>query len=344
MQLVCQNKVHNKVKNSGFDISNRRYIGSKAKLVDWILSSVNIHKEQSICDLFAGSGVVAHKFINIPSINQIVLNDILLSNEIIYNAFFLGQSADWYLLNELKDLFNNIELNENYFSDNFSDKYFSHNDCLKIGSIREYIEILSLDKLHIDILLTSLIYSIDKIANTVGHYEAYIKKQIPEDKFVFELINPIKHNKQVSIYRQNANDLASEIKTDIVFIDPPYNSRQYSRFYHIYENLVAWEKPILTGSALKPSPSNMSEYCRTNAPKELNRLIKDLDCNLILLTYNNTYNSKSKSSQNKISFDEIVAILEQKGKLTIKEKEHHYFNAGKTDFKEHKEFLFIVEL
>lgn len=257
----------------------------------------------------------------------------------------MGQDADFKVLEELKEYFNQaLKLEENYFSQHFSDKFFSYKDCVKIGSIREHIESLNLDKLNKDILLTSLIYSMDKIANTVGHYEAYRKKEILQDRFIFELISPIKHDKNIMIERKDANELAKTLKIDLVFIDPPYNSRQYSRFYHLYENLVQWKKPKLYGAALKPSCENMSEYCRSNAKKELSDLIEKLDCKRIALTYNNTYNSKSSSSQNKIGFKDLVEILSQKGKLSVKEKAHSFFNSGKTDFKEHKEFLFIVEV
>ncbi|EAJ0325929.1 DNA adenine methylase [Campylobacter lari] len=333
------------MQDNSFDISNRRYIGSKAKLVKWIFENLNLENIESICDIFAGSGVIASNFTKKPQIKNIILNDLLYSNELIYSAFLLGQNINFKPLLELTNLFNNkLDLKPNYFSDNFSDKFFSYNDCLKIGSIREYIAFLQIDDISKNILLASLIYSMDKIANTVGHYEAYRKSHIPQDKFVFKLIKPIKHNKTIQIYRQNANNLAKEIKADLIFIDPPYNSRQYSRFYHIYENLVEWKKPKLSGIALKPIANNMSEYCRSNASKELENLIANLKCKKIALTYNNTYNSKSKSSQNKISFSEIENILKQKGKVTIKEKKHNYFNTGKTKFNEHKEYLFIVEV
>lgn len=61
---------------------------------------------------------------------------------------------------------------------------------------------MNLDKLNKDILLTSLIYSMDKIANTVGHYEAYRKKEILQDRFIFELISPIKHDKNIMIEKK----------------------------------------------------------------------------------------------------------------------------------------------
>lgn len=87
-------------------------------------------------------------------------------------------------------------------------------------------------------------------------------------------IEPLK-TKNVSIFRKDANLLAKEIETDIAYIDPPYNSRQYSRFYHVLENLTQWKKPKLYGTALKPDPENMSDYCRVQAKQRLAELIND---------------------------------------------------------------------
>ena len=73
----------------------------------------------------------------------------------------------------------------------------------------------------------------------------------------------------------DANQLVRKVKADIAFIDPPYNSRQYSRFYHILENIVQWKKPKLEGTALKPQAENMSEYCRSDAPRSICRFDKE---------------------------------------------------------------------
>ena len=100
------------------------------------------------------------------------------------------------------------------------------NDALLIGYIREFIyQETNLNEKEKNILLASLLYSADKAANTVGHYDAYIKgKHIP-DTFVFDLISPYQYdNKKIHISRQDANQLAKEISCDIVYIDPPYNT------------------------------------------------------------------------------------------------------------------------
>src|SRR5690606_26987113 len=104
-----------------------------------------------------------------------------------------------------------------------------------------------------------------------------------------------------------------ELQGDVVYIDPPYNSRQYSRFYHIYENLVQWKKPKLYGVALKPKPENMSKHCTVQARHSFKDLVENLKVKYIAVSYNNTYKSKSKSSENKIKFEEIIEILEGVG-------------------------------
>ena len=89
-------------------------------------------------------------------------------------------------------------------------------------------------------MLASLIYSADKSANTVGHYDAYRKINNIEDKFKFLPIEPIQHEKKITIHRKDANQLAKELNCDVVYVDPPYNSRQYSRFTQVQENITQW--------------------------------------------------------------------------------------------------------
>ena len=114
------------------------------------------------------------------------------------------------------------------------------------------------------------------------------------------------------------------MKADIAYIDPPYNSRQYNRFYHIYENLVKWEKPNLYGIALKPTPENSSLYCTVKAKKVFKDLIENLNVKYIAVSYNNTYKSKSHSSENKIKLEEIENIFKQNDETIVFEKSYKY--------------------
>lgn len=336
-----------------FEINNRRYTGSKYKIQNWIRKLVleNCVDSKSICDIFAGTGIITKTFID--DFNSFIINDFLFSNELIYKAFFEKQDYRSDLLSEFCNKFNNIDVNKiatNYVYENYSNKYFSVNDSKKIGYIREEIERnkYTLNQREYAILLASLIYSFDKVANTVGHYDAFIKKEIKNDLFVFDLINPIiknsKDNREIKIYREDANVLAGSIKSDITYIDPPYSSRQYSRFYHVIENIVKWEKPVLYGDALKPIPENISEYSKINAKLVFKDLIDRLDSKYIVVSYNNTYSSKSSSSKNKMSLEDIEEILKLKGVTSMHTISHQAFNAGKTNFNNHMEILFITKV
>ena len=340
----------------GFKISNRRYTGSKQKLLDWIRQ--NILNEitpdcESFCDLFAGTGVVTNALSR--DFRTFYINDFLFSNFVIYKAFFGNSSYEEGKLVSFKREFLSInpqECQKNYVSINYGGKFFSLNDSLLIGEIRERIEQLKLNHEINDrefcILLTSLIYSFDRCSNTVGHYEAYIKKPIKKDSFEFELIDPVVYlendERIFNITREDSNVLAREINADVVYIDPPYSSRQYSRFYHVIETITKWDKPKLYGTALKPAPENMSDYCSSKAIDAFRELIADLKCKFIFVSYNNTYNSKSNSSKNKMELQDMLKILQKKGNTKMLEKKHKAFNAGKTNMSNHKEILFVTEV
>ena len=332
-----------------YQIWNRRYTGSKYKLSEWIVDLINNNcTGTSFCELFAGTAIISRKML--PIAKEIYINDFLYSNEIIYNAFFSNEPYSRQKIDDYKREYINLnsdEIDDNYFSINFGGKFFSYNDSKLIGSIREDIELNSdkLSKKEKSILIASLIYSLDKSANTVGHYDAYIKGHKINDCFGFDLIEPYDVSKNtIHIYREDANKLIRDISCDIVYIDPPYNSRQYSRFYHILENIALWKKPELYGVALKPKAENMSEYCRSSATNVFRDLINNIKCKYIVVSYNNTYNSKSSSSKNKIALDDLENILKAKGDLLKFEKPYQAFNAGKTDFSNHREFIYIVKV
>jgi adenine-specific DNA-methyltransferase len=333
------------VKENHIQLHNRRYIGNKHKLIEWIFSIIN--KEcsgNSFADIFAGTGVISA--VATKHFGKVLLNDFLHSNYAIYRAFFGNEAWDKNKIDNIIKSYNNIysgDLEDNYFSKNFGGKFFSNNSAKIIGFIRENIEEnkKNLTEREYYMLIASLLYTADKIANTVGHFDAYFKKDFINDSFFMKPIDPIDAG-EISIFQEDTNVLAKKIKADVVYIDPPYNSRQYSRFYHVLETLTKWDKPKLYGVALKPDPENMSDYCRANAKEKFAELVRDIDAQFLVVSYNNTYDSKSNSSKNKITLQEIEKILQAKGKTKVFEKNYRHFNAGNTNFNNHKEYLFVT--
>lgn len=329
-------------------INNRRYIGNKFKLLPFIsgvLDSEQI-KFNSIADIFAGTGVVSEYFLD--NQKHVIINDILYSNFIFYTAWLSNEHYNPKLITEILDYYNNSDdyLKDNYFSDTFSNTYYHYEDAKKIGSIREHLESIKSILLNREyaIILASLLYSADKIANSVGHFESYLQKQpTPKGVYLKELsIKQYKYSPQ--IYQKDANTLIREIETDVLYIDPPYNSRQYINFYHVLENLAEWQKPKVFGKTLKMERENKkSSYSTAKAKSVLKDLVSNAKANYIALSYNNTYKANSIASINKISEQDILEILENIGHVKQFKMDYRYFNTGKTNFDNHQEILYLCK-
>jgi adenine-specific DNA-methyltransferase len=230
---------------------------------------------------------------------------------------------------------------------NFSDTYFSHDDCAKIGFIREDIESRyhsgEINLRERAILITALLYAMDKIAKTCGHYDAY--RQGVEFDMHLELQFPMAYtdnNEQNECFNMDSNELALQIQADLVYIDPPYNSRQYCDAYHLLENVARWEKPEVYGVAKKMDRTNLkSRYCTRSAAIAFEELIQRLNCRYILFSYNNMATKGNDRSNAKISDEDIFRILQAKGEVRVFSEDYKAFSAGKSDISDNRERLFL---
>lgn len=330
-------------------INNRRYLGNKYKLLPFIKRVVDTECRniESVADIFAGTGAVSSAFVDDKII---ITNDLMYSNYICNYAWFSGQSYNSQVVIDYVVKYNQLEnLEDNYMSENFGNTYFSIEDCLRIGFIREDIENNfksgKINKRERAILITSLLYAMDKIANTCGHYDAY-RKNVKFEKSL-ELFVPlakVQNNENNLCFNMDANDLVKNIYADLVYIDPPYNSRQYCDAYHLLENVALWQKPEVHGVARKMDRKNMkSQYCTKNATLVFERLINDIKAKYILFSYNNMETKGNERSNAKIADSDIMRILNNKGKVKVFEEDYKAFTTGKSDIKGNKERLFLCE-
>ncbi len=342
-----------RAKPRSFQLQNRRYLGNKHKLVNFIEDIVN-EKSNGLavfCDIFAGTGVVAERF-NKKNI-KVIANDLLVSNYIPLKAFLGTSKIDFDEIEKKINLLNSLEANEdsedsedNYFSRHFGQTYFTLENARKIGHIREKIDELVIDENEKAILITSLLYAVDKVANTVGHYDAYRKK--------LDTIQPLRllapdceprNNMNNEIYRENANQLIRKISCDVLYLDPPYNSRQYSDAYHLLENLAIWDKPAVYGKAKKMDRTCMkSDYCLQSASKAFADLIAHANCKHILLSYNSTGKSKDGRSNARINDEQIINTLRSRGEVDIFERNYKAFTTGRSDTGGHSERVFYCKV
>lgn len=332
-----------------FNIKNRRYLGNKYKLLSFIEKVINDNCKdiKIVADIFSGTGSFSTLFKN----KILITNDILYSNYLCNLAWFGVDKVRFDLIEKIVMRINKYNIIEkNYMTDNFSNTYFDKKGCSKINYARSYIEELynekNINQRERATLITSLIYAMDRVANTCGHYDAYIKDNKTFDDIVLKMPDiDNENNKKNKCYNIDSNELVKQIKPDLIYIDPPYNSRQYCDAYHLLENIAKWEKPTVYGIAKKMNRDNLkSKYCTNEAETAFKELIYNIDSKYIVLSYNSTANKLNERSNARISDECICDVLKEKGKLKIFSSDYKAFTTGKTKKINNKERLFLCEV
>jgi adenine-specific DNA-methyltransferase len=123
------------------------------------------------------------------------------------------------------------------------------------------------------------------------------------------------------VYNEDLNHLIHRLEGEVLYLDPPYNGRQYIDCYHVLENILRWEKPRLYGTTRKFRREALkSRYSRRReAAQALAELIAAARCEHIFLSYN---------SEGIIPDEQLLAILKNKGAVEVLEREYAVFGNG----------------
>lgn len=314
------------------------YIGSKLSLLDFIQNSVFEiagATNNVFCDLFAGTGIVGRYFKKQGY--SVIANDLQYYSYVL-NRHYIGNSQKLMFSNfpseYVFDFLNNAESKRGFIFNNYSfgggsnRLYFSDTNAIKCDSIRMLIEDLYSKHFINDneyfFLLACLLESIDKYANTASVYAAFLKKlknSAQKDFFIMP-VETIMSNKPQLVFNTDANKLIREIKTDILYLDPPYNERQYASNYHLLETIAKYDSPSITGkTGMRNYSMQKSDYCRKqNAAHAFADIIKHANAKYIFLSYNN---------EGLMSFDEIRYIMSSRGKYGCFAQKYNRFKADK---------------
>ncbi len=314
------------------------YIGSKLSLIDFLVNSVEqiAGKDCGVfADLFAGTGIVGSTFRKKGF--EVIANDIqhysyVLNKHYIENSERIDES----LLSHLNGL-DEVEgfVYKNYCAGSGSGRnYFTDKNGKKCDAIRTEIERLyqngDISEKQYYSLLASLINSIDKFANTASVYGAFLKhiKQSASKDFKLEPL-PIIEGTEGTVYNEDINSLITKVKGDVLYLDPPYNARQYCTNYHVLESISRYDNPKLSGkTGLRDYSHQKSKYCsRRTVETVFDELLSKADFKYVFLSYNN---------EGLMTFEDIREIMSRYGKYEIFEKEHHRFRADKEENRNHK--------
>jgi len=328
------------------------YIGSKYKLSYFISSSVKSIvgedlSDKIFCDLFAGTGVVGRNFKK--EVKKVISNDMefysyVLNKNYIENHEFLDNEIYIKELNETNGeegfIFN--EYSENGKANRL---YFSEHNGKKIDAIRTKIEFWKTEKKISSalyyFLLASLLESADKVANTASVYGAFLKKikktaqkELILEPAIFE-INSHSHE----VYNEDSNLLIKKIKGDILYLDPPYNAREYGANYHLLNTIAKYDNFTPKGKTGLRDYSKSAFCKKKEVEKSFDDLIKNANFKYIFLSYNN---------EGIMSSETIKKILSNYGKYDLLTTEYQRFRADKKENRNHKassttEYLHILE-
>jgi adenine-specific DNA-methyltransferase len=340
-----------------------RYIGSKTNLLDDISSVIDPFKSktQVFCDLFSGTGSVGRHF---KKDFQIISNDLLYFSYVIQKATIENQGEPKYL--KLKKVIGKdpflylIELNvSNYkfqkptfIHDNYSPtvnclrQYLTNENALRIDAFRQIIDSWRdqnlINELEYFYLLAGIIESVPFVSNIAGTYGAYLKGW---DNRSHKRLDPVKYSvtnneKQNKSYNQDVNNLIKIIEGDILYLDPPYNGRQYISNYHLLETVARYDNPEIKGvTGIRNDPEASSDYCKKNkVSTAFENLIEESKFKYIVVSYSN---------EGLMSEEEISEILKKHGnpkKLSVKRIPYRRYKRTSDVIKNKlNELLFTIE-
>lgn len=327
---------------------------SKSKLSSWIQEEVQFVvgtdlSQKIFCDMFAGTGIVGRTFKK--DVKKVISNDlehysyVLNKNYIENHESILDKEKYIEELNNLP-LIDDGFIYQNYCMGSGSERqYFSDENGKKIDTIRTKIkEWYDNKEIEDDLyyfLLASLVESADKVANTASVYGAFLKhiKKSASKELILQPAHFIENDNSHQVFNMDSNELIKEISGDILYLDPPYNQRQYSSNYHMLNTITQYDKFTPKGkTGLREY--NRSDYCKKNeVHNSFEDLIKNAKFQYIFLSYNN---------EGLMSAKDVKEIMEKYGRYSLKTKEYQRFKADKTENRNHKanstyEYLHILK-
>lgn len=350
-----------------------RFIGNKQNLLEQIyleLSKKQITGE-SFFDFFSGTSSVA-KFFKKKNF-KIFSSDLLYFSYCLQEAYVENNNVPKFTkllnkittknkslfdseLNKVLDYLNDTKTIEGFIYKNYSvggtqslskpRMYLSDNNAKKIDAIRQKIEQWNTEKLltknEYFILITCLIESVSFYTNVAGVYAAFQKKWDPRalKDFIIKPIELIYNEKENHCYFGNSMNLIKDIDVDILYLDPPYNERQYAPNYHLLETIAKYDDPEIHGiTGIRSYDNQKSTFCnKITALEDLEKIVKNAKYKYLLLSYN---------TEGIMPEQDIKNILKKYGKLDLIEFKYLRFksnNNGESKTKKHiNEQLYILK-
>jgi len=342
-----------------------RFIGNKENLVEkiyQIMLAKNI-QGNSFFDFFAGTSNVGRFFKKKGY--RVFSSDLLYFSYVLQKAYIENNEIANFEkllskltiknnalfanpLQQIVDYLNILPLQEGFISQNYTPQgtqnleiprmYFSNENGKIIDTIRIQIEVWKIENLITEneyfILLACLIETVPFYANISGVYAAFQKiwDARAVKKLILRPIEMVINDKENKVFNENSVNLISEIYTDILYLDPPYNQRQYAPNYHLLETIAKYDNPIIKGvSGMRSYENQKSQFCNAeNALQDLYKIAKNASYNYLVLSYN---------SEGIMPQEKILQIFSLVGKVELVEFDYLRFKSNNNGDSKHKKII-----
>jgi len=330
------------------------YIGSKFRLAGFIENTIrgvtgSDLSQKIFCDIFAGTGIVGRTFKTVTKC--------VIANDVEYYSYVLNKN---YIENHVEipdrqeyiDELNQLPLMDGFIYKNYcvgsgsGRRYFSDYNGKKIDTMRQQIETWKKtgrigDNLYY-FLLASLLESADKFANTASVYGAYLKhlKRSAQKELVLEPADFDVNDSTHRVFNEDSNVLIKRIEGDILYLDPPYNSRQYGANYHMLNTIAKYDHFLPKGKTGLRKYQRSNWCSRSTVENVFDDLLKHAKFKYIFLSYNN---------EGLMPMEIIREIMSRYGHYNLASTDYQRFKADRDGNRNHKaskteEFVHIVEM
>jgi site-specific DNA-methyltransferase (adenine-specific) len=351
IKIIDESKIISKetIKKINYNIKSMRYLGNKSKHLEFIYSILEEcfalinNNNPIIFDAFGGTGAVS-QFLNINDYKT-VSNDI---NDYSYKLCYsrnsitkedltfchLGGNIENIItiLNNCKHkgfIYYNYSPNIEF---NFERKYFTNNNAEIIDGIRMQIEEWYVNKQitsneHI-FLVALLVESVSLYSNIPGTYGAFNTNWDSRSLRTFmldkEMVNNLLAKNKYETFNRDIRELINIIDCDILYIDPPYNERDYSMYYHVLETISLYNNPELNNNKTGTKKIyKKSKWCiKKECIKELEYVIKNTTAKCVIMSYNN---------EGIMTLVEIESLFKKYGTYLVKSKMAKRFKCNDTE-------------
>jgi adenine-specific DNA-methyltransferase len=349
-----------------------KYIGSKEKIIPYILALARRVEAETVLDGFAGTTRVSQAFAKLGY--KVIANDIAIWSKVFAICYLLNKKDKSYY-QPIIDYLNSLPPKFGWFSQHYggdlskgeNKRPWQIHNTMKLDAIREEIDKVSKDEIEKSVLLTSLILALDKVDNTVGHYSSYLREWSKRsyDTMYLRVPNLIISDKDHEVYCEDIFDLLPKVEVDLAYFDPPYGSNndkmppsrvRYQGYYHIWTTIIKNDKPHLFGSARRRLDSSdklfyspFEDFRRDKngqfvALRAIERLIKEVKAKYIIFSY---------SSGGRVPIENLIKVFSENSEIVEIQEIDYKKNVMaymcwtnewvNNDKNPHKEYLFLLK-